>query len=479
VQNNLYRRQILTAIGIAASALVLPINTQKEPRKKPNFLFLLTDDQRFNTLHALNNPEVHTPNMDTLVRSGTAFTHAFIMGSTNPAVCILSRAMLMTGQSLFRVNESIVSHEKMSNPAQRPFITFLEVLRHAGYTTFATGKWHNDQALFKRCFSQGENVFFGGMSDHLKVPVVDYDPSEQYPEQKQRLGNAFSSTLFANSTIKFLREGKSQGPHLIYVAFTAPHDPRMAPKQYLDLYPLENISLPTNFMPEHPFDNGEIHIRDEELVSFPRTPEIVRREIAGYYAMITEVDAQIGRVLTALEESGETDNTYIIFSSDNGLAVGQHGLMGKQNLYDHSVRVPLIICGPGVPKGKTTDALCYLMDISPTILELAGQSIPNSIEGKSLVPLLKNQKVRIRDSVFLAYRNLQRGVRTDRWKLIVYTVGGKKTVQLFDLANDPMEIKNLANEASQAGRVRELTVLLKQHMQQTGDSLNLDNVTAS
>ncbi len=123
------------------------------------------------------------------------------------------------------------------------------------------------------------------------------------------------------------------------------------------------MTLPESFLPGHPFDNGMLKIRDEKLAPFPRTEKVVRKHLADYYAAITHTDAQIGRILDALEKSGKRDNTLIVFSSDNGLAMGSHGLMGKQNVYDHSVHVPLIVAGPGIPKGETRSALCYIYDL--------------------------------------------------------------------------------------------------------------------
>jgi len=190
--------------------------------------------------------------------------------------------------------------------------------------------------------------------------------------------------------------------------------------------------------------------------------------------MITHLDDQIGRVLKALEESGQVDNTIIIFAGDNGLAVGQHGLLGKQNLYEHSVRVPLIIGGPNLPQGEKCDALCYLLDIFPTICELVDIPLPETVEGKSLVPLITGEKKKIRDYVFGAYKNFQRMVSDGHWKLILYNVEGKQTTQLFDLQNDPWEIKNLAKDTAQTDRIKELTVLLKKWMKENGDICDLD-----
>ena len=462
VLNSMNRRQALRLLGGALCAA-----PPSRGADRPNILFLFSDDQRFSTLHALGNPEVRTPNLDRLVANGTAFTHACIMGGTIGAVCAPSRAMLMTGQSLFHVDASIVSPAKAPESRKKPFDLFPEVLQKAGYTTFATGKWHNGPKLWARAFQKGENIFFGGMSDHDKVPVHDFDPTGAYPPAGRHIAKQFSSELFSDSAIRFLRAQKPGEPFCAYVAYTAPHDPRMAPKEYADLYDPAKIKLPENFLPEHPFDNGDMKLRDEALAPWPRTPEVIRQHIAAYYAMITHLDAQIGRVLRALEETGHARNTIVVFAADNGLAVGQHGLLGKQNLYDHSVRVPLVIGGPGLPKGKRADTLCYLLDLFPTLCDLTGATVPATVEGKSLKPVLLDSKVKVRDSVFFAYRHFQRAVRTDRWKLIRYNVAGKRTTQLFNMRADPWEKNNLAGR--DADRVKELNALLQDWMRRTDD----------
>ncbi len=467
------RRQWLQRVAGGALTAAFA-RTEASAATRPNILFLFTDDQRFSTLNALNNPEVRTPAMDRLVRNGTAFTSAGIMGGTIGAVCAPSRAMLMTGQTLFHVDRSIIRPERSRPEERRPYIMFPELLRQHGYETFATGKWHNGEKLFARCFSSGENIFFGGMSDHLKVPVADFDPTGEYPRNKRRTGGKFSSELFTDSAVNFLGKAPKDRPWLAYIAYTAPHDPRMAPKEYAKLYPPSKIELPPNFMPEHPFDNGDMRLRDEKLAPWPRTPEVIREHIAAYYAMITHVDAQIGRVLEALERTGQAENTIIVFAGDNGLAVGQHGLLGKQNMYEHSVRVPLVIGGAGLPKGRQSGALCYLYDVFPTLCDLTGTKTPETVEGSSLTPILRGNADKVRDSMFFAYRDFQRAVKTRRWKLILYNAGGRKTTQLFDLHNDPAEMKNLAADPGQEARIRELTALMKSWMKKTDDHVDLD-----
>ncbi|MCC6293563.1 MAG: sulfatase-like hydrolase/transferase [Bryobacterales bacterium] len=459
------RREHLKALAGAAAGLAAPAQTGTQP---PNILFLFTDDQRFSTLHALNNPEVKTPTMDALVARGTAFTRAGIMGGTIPAVCAPSRGMLMTGQTLFHVHHNLID-PKSPPEKRRPYHMWPEVLRQRGYETFSTGKWHNGEKTWARCFSQGENIFFGGMSDHLHVPVADFDPTGEYPKSKRHIAKGFSTEIFSDSAIRFLKNHKSGKPFALYLPYTSPHDPRMAPKDFADLYSPDKITLPKNFLPEHPFDNGEMKIRDEALAPWPRTPEVVREHIAAYYAMITHVDYHMGRVLKALEESGHAGNTIVVFSADNGLAVGQHGLLGKQNLYEHSMRVPLVIGGAGLPRGKRTDAYAYLYDLFPTLCDLTGTATPDTVEGSSLAPVIRGHKDKVRDSMFSAYRTCQRAVKGGRYKLIRYNVNGARTTQLFDLQEDPLEMRNLAGDAGQKHRIGGLNSLLGGWMRKTED----------
>ncbi len=237
------------------------------------------------------------------------------------------------------------------------------------------------------------------------------------------------------------------------------------------MYNPAEIALPQNFMSEHPFDNGELKIRDEQLAPWPRTPEIIRQHIVDYYAMITHLDVHIGRVLTALDETSQADNTIIIFAGDNGLAIGQHGLMGKQNLYDHSVRVPLVISGPGLPQGQRSDALCYLLDIFPTLCDLLDLPIPASVEGKSLAPIINEEQETLRDTLFFAYKHYQRAVSDNRYKLIEYFVEGSRTTQLFDRAEDPWEINNLSADSDYSSHLTRLREELSRWQERVGDPL--------
>ncbi|HLJ92220.1 MAG TPA: sulfatase-like hydrolase/transferase [Gemmataceae bacterium] len=445
---------LLVLLCMAAASSCPAHARAAELPSRPNILILFSDDQRADTIHALGNTHIQTPNLDRLVQEGTTFTHAYCMGALQGAVCVPSRAMLLTGRTLFRVKTNLQGQP-----------TWPETFGRAGYSTFITGKWHNEAPGLLRSFVEGRAVFLGGMGDPYKLPVEDI--SENHQLVNRRLSGTHSVQLFADNVIDFLKRQKPDKPFLAYVAFNCPHDPRLAPPAYHAKYNSNKPPLPANYLPQHPFNNGALVLRDEKLAPWPRTPEIVRQHLADYYSAITFLDDQVGRILQALHASGQYDNTLIVFSSDHGLAIGSHGLFGKQNLYDHSMHAPLILAGPGVPKNERRNALCYLLDIFPTLGERAHVAGPPGSEGKSLVPILTGKLDSVRQSLFTAYTNVQRAVRDDRWKLIVYPQINK--IQLFDLQNDPAEIHDLAAEPAHKGEGTRLTALLTDWQEQLGD----------
>jgi arylsulfatase A-like enzyme len=414
------------------------------PTPRPNIVFLFSDDQRFDTIRALGNPEIQTPNLDRLCARGVAFTQATIMGGNQGAVCVPSRAMLMTGQTLHHATEALAG--------RRPYLLWPAVFAQAGYQTYGAGKWHNGPKLFHEAFSDGGPIFFGGMADHYQTPLHRFHPSAKYPPAgAERSPKQSATELFTDGLLGFLQRRDRAKPFCAYVAFTAPHDPRQAPPEWQAKYPPDKIKLPPNFLPQHPFDNGELQIRDENLLPVPRTPEAVRKEIADYYALISHLDSEIGRILDAVDE-----NTIVVFAGDNGLAVGQHGLLGKQNLYEHSIRVPLIVAGPGIARGRKSPALVQLQDCFATLCDLAGIPKPATVEGESFAAALRGQAFAGRSHTLHYYRDFQRAVRTRTHKLIRYTVKGKVTHQLFDLRRDPWERNSLADSR----KIAELEALL-------------------
>ena len=423
-------------------------------KKRPNIVILLTDDQRAGTIRALGNDEISTPNMDALVRRGTAFTRAHIPGGTVGAVCMPSRAMLNTGRTLFHIRG-----EGQEIPPEH--ITLGECLRAAGYYTHGIGKWHNGPDSYARSFAGGSDIFFGGMWDHWNVPVCDFNPdgvyerrihftpafsenSEAMTVRADRINAGVHSTdLFSGDAVDFIRGYQGDQPFFLYLSFLAPHDPRTMPEEFRNRYRAEDISLPPNFSPMPTVNCGwSASGRDETIEVYPRPAERVRQHIADYYAMISHIDFRIGQVMDALRERELLEDTIVVLMEDNGLAIGQHGLMGKQNIYEHSVGVPLVMAGPGIPAGRVSEGLCYLMDVYPTLCRLCGVPIPASVEGKSLVPLMEREDAQVYDALYLAFQGRIRGVIEGRYKLIEYRTENLKLTQLFDLRADPWERNN-------------------------------------
>lgn len=424
-------------------------------KKKPNVLFLLTDDQRYGTIHALGNDEIQTPNLDRLVHRGTSFVNAHIPGGTSSAVCMPSRAMINSGKLLFHL-------EECGKNIPEDHVTMGQCFLENGYHSIGIGKWHNGAESFARSFDNGENIFFGGMWDHWNVPVNDFKEDGKYdkeimftpnfsaneqsvPVRAEKITAGVHSTeLFASSAEHFLRNYDDEKPFFMYLSFLAPHDPRTMPKKYREMYDPEKITLPPNFQEMPSFSYGWASKgRDENTEAYPRRPEAVRRHIADYYAMISHVDEYVGRLLDVLEERGMMEDTIIVFCGDNGLAIGQHGLMGKQNLYEHSVKLPLVMAGPGIPKDQIDERYVYLMDIYPTLCDLCGMQIPASVDGKSFAEFFANEEVETRPELYLAFQARIRGVMDRRFKLLEYRSEQLKLTQLFDLQNDPWERYNL------------------------------------
>jgi arylsulfatase A-like enzyme len=436
--------------------------------KPLNVLFVVSDDQAPDTIAAHGNQAVSTPTLDTLAGSGMSFMYVFNQGSWSGAVCAPSRRMINTGRHLFHTGMDPRRDQQQDYPVMG------ETFRSAGYDTFQTGKWHLPMDVWERSFTHGRAVFKGGMSrhengGHWDATFSNYDPDapdeDKFTDYK---AGRHTSEEIASAAVEFLDDrDETSKPFMMYVAFLAPHDPRQAPDDYLAQYPPENVELPANFMKYHPFDQGDYYLRDEVLAGFPRSPKVVRENISDYYAMITHMDAQIARIFEALEESGQADNTLIIYTSDHGLAVGKHGLMGKQNQYDHSIRAPFIVSGPGVPQGTSVPGMFYLNSVFPTAAEMAGLEIPATVQAPSIVPLIRGEKEVAFDSVYGSYRHFQRMVRTLDHKLIYYPMIGR--TQLFDIRNDPDELHDLSEDPAQAERIAAMMQELERWKDVVGD----------
>lgn len=457
--------------------LLLVLPTPASADGLPNILFLFADDQCFETIGALGHTEIETPNLDRLVQRGTTFTHASNMGSWSGAVCVASRTMLITGRSLWRAN-AVYSQTDQERQAGR---LWPQMLSRAGYRTYFTGKWHI-RADATKTFDVTRHIRGGMPGD---TPAGYNRPLTGKPDpwspSDPKFGGFWAggrhwSEVVADDTIDFLDEAKQSGkPFFIYAAFNAPHDPRQSPQEFLKRYPLDRIEVPKNFLAEYPHKDliGCPHsLRDERLAPMPRTRHAVKVHRREYYALITHLDAQIGRILDALDRSGKSKNTWIFFTADHGLAVGHHGLFGKQNMYEHSLRVPFMVVGPGVKADVRNSSPIYLQDVMATSLDIAGLPKPEQVEFHSLLPLLRGgQSAAARKAIYGAYLQLQRAVIHDGWKLIAYPKAG--ILRMYHLTDDPLETRDLADAPQHAGRRRELFNHLLAMQQELDDQLDL------
>lgn len=423
-------------LAIAACSMAPP--AVDGPRDRPNVLILLADDFRPDAIAALGHPVVRTPNLDALVRRGAVFHNAYCLGSNSPAVCQPSRNMLLSGRAYFRWEGPLAPADERTLPA---------VFRGAGYETYHHGKRGNVATRIQASFEH-----------------------DRYVQDDRERRSGRPGARIAEAAVDFLRTRSGDRPFLMFLAFEAPHDPRVADPGDLAAYDAARLPLPPNFLPLHPFDNGELTVRDEALAPWPRTEDEIRRHLREYYAVITGFDRSIGLVLDALEDLELADETVVVFTSDNGLAVGSHGLMGKQSLYDHSMRVPLIVGGQGIPPGKHHE-LVYLLDLFPTLCDLASIDVPAGLDGRSFAESVLGRGPAPRSLIFTAYRDGQRAIRDGRYKLIRYPLIHR--TQLFDLMDDSDEMHDLSGDPAQRDRVDRMMAALADEQRRFGDVLPL------
>jgi len=444
-------------LGLSFTLLLL---MALDARSKPNLLLIVTDDQRSDTIASLGNEVIDTPNLDRLVKWGTTFEQATC---ANP-LCVPSRAEILTGCSSFRNGVLGMGGERID-----PKLTLLPTaMASCGYHAWYSGKWMNDGKPLTRGYHETQGLFGSGGGTWKKGEIIlgrkgrpvtgyrnwTFKDAKGKPELDKGIGlTPLTDKYVADGALKFLKR-KTDKPFFLHVNFTGPHDPLIYPPGYEDKYKPADLKLPPNFLPRHPFDHGNFEGRDEQLLPWPRTKEDILDELSVYYAVIDHIDKQVGRIIGQLRADGRLKNTYVIFTSDHGLALGSHGLMGKQNMYEHTIRVPLVIAGPKVSAGKRSDALCYLRDLYPTICDLAGIAIPESVEGKSLKPVITGKQDAIYSEIYGYFRDKQRMVRNTRYKLIHYPHLDRH--QLFDLQKDPHERNDLSGDKRHNKVLREL-----------------------
>ena len=476
--------------------LVSPLLAEQ---KRPNILFIIADDQSPFELKTYNSESsLDTPVIDRLAAGGLVFDRAYHMGSFSGAVCSPSRHMVMSGRTIWHLGGK-GKKGKGKNSAMDALAenSMAAVFNRAGYDTMRTCKKGNS---FARA-----NAQFTVVKDATK-----------------RGGDAESGSAWhAQQVLDYLGEresNKDADPFLIYYGFSHPHDPRTGRENLLKKYasvnhgdksapPILNSNapaLPGNYLPAHPFPHGHPGLRDE--VNVPgvwerRDEATMRNELGRQYACSENIDIQIGRILKKLEAMGELENTYIIYTSDHGMAIGRHGLQGKQNLYEHTWRVPFIVSGPGIKPARVPGNI-YLLDVLGTLCDLAGVDAPEGIESKSFRPLLEGKKEIVRDVLYGVYcggsKPGMRSVRKGDWKLIKYdTLDGKvHETQLFNLKENPHEFLkehhlpavtalsgakpeahqvDLAEDPKYAKKLAEMEALLLAEMKRLGDPYRLWN----
>lgn len=468
----------LSQIGLLLGWLLVPAGVllaQETAPRQPNVLFIFADDYSYDSVHATGNAQVQTPHLDSLARAGTHFSHAYNMGSWSGAVCVASRTMLNTGRFVWHA-------ERLDLPAeQQAGRTWSQMMKGAGYETYFTGKWHV-RLKPQEIFDHVAHVR-GGMPEQTPEgynrPLPD-QPDPWSPADPNRggfwEGGKHWSEVVADDTVAFLEDAaQRESPFFMYIAFNAPHDPRQSPQEFVDLYPADQIEVPIDFQSEYP-EHEKIGcgkgLRDERLAPFPRTERAIQVHRQEYYAIITHMDQQIGRILDKLAAAGLEEETLVIFTADHGLACGHHGLLGKQNMHDPSIRVPLFLKGPGIPAGRTVDTPVYLQDTMATALDVADAGNRTHVAFHSLLPLLRDPAQAPYPAIYGGYLKLQRMVIEDNWKLIVYPEAQQR-LRLYNLAEDPHEMHDLAQDPAQRERIVKLAGRLAELQEVTGDTLQL------
>ncbi len=477
--------------------------SQRSFAKRPNIVITISDDQRFDALGAAGNPEIRTPAMDALAERGMHFTTAYHGGATVHAVCCPSRAMLFTGRQLYSIpniikgwwqEESPLFEAPNPDPMCAPMLG--ELLRQNGYHCFAAGKWHNMQVTFTRNFNDGAAIYWTGgnpiqralrnkpllpsgrygrqrpedlqRGGHFNKPMCEFDASGEYSDYTYYRERRHTTEAFTEGAVDFLDAYDGDRPFFLYCAFTAPHGPYRTYPKWHEQYPADAVSLPPNYCPCHPFDNGGLFVKDRMERGWQLTEQEAREAIAGHYAMTAHEDDGIRRIHEALERNGYLENTIVIHTGDHGKSDGHHGLKGKQSLYEHAARVPLLMAGPDIPAGSRCDEMVYQHDLFPTLLEVCGVDVPEGLWYRSLWPLIGGSGEGW-DLVFSSYIDTQRMVRDRRHKLIEYNVGGTRHTQLFDLVADPWELDNLSEDAEHADDLERLGRELKRWQAEVGD----------
>lgn len=434
---------------------------------KPNVLFLICDDLNCD-LGCYDHPQVKSPNIDRLAKQGVRFQNA----CCQYPLCGPSRASFMTGlypdQTLIHRN-AIYIREHVPNVQ-----TMSQMFRKHGYFATRVGKiyhynvprhmgtsGHDDPYSWNATFNprgrdvdEEDKIFslvpgsFGGTLSWLAAEGTDREQTDG---------------IAADIAIEQLKQfAEKKQPFFLAVGLYRPHTPYVAPKKYFEMYPLQSINvpkIPEGYLATIPPPARKSVQRKKNQINLP--DKLARQAIQAYYASITFADAQIGRILDGLKANGLDENTIVIFTSDHGYHMGEHGHWQKTTLFENAARVPLIIAGPGViAKGQSTVSPAEMVDFYPTLAELCRLKAPASLSGVSLLPTLIDATAVSRKSALTQYANGY-SIRTPRYRYTEWGEEGNQGTELYDHTTDSVEMKNLANRSDTKRIQQELSQLLQ------------------
>jgi len=466
----------LRLLLLAVSILVAPVfSTAAEPT---NILLIIVDDLR-PELGCYGNEQMVTPNIDRLAAAGTVFDRAYC----NVPVCMPSRVSLLTS---LRADRTMQRTERLG----REFITLPKLLKDRGYTTVSNGKVFH--FIEDRAEDWSEPPWRSVPIYHGEMPWATYNTYGlwQNPESGELINpetgfgpffdsadvpdDAYQDGKVADKTIADLqRLAEAEEPFFLACGFWRPHLPFNAPKKYWDLYDPAQLTMAANRFP--PSNLPELCQNSVEMFEyagiegFPEAEAFHRQALHGYYASVSYVDAQVGRVLAALNANGLDDNTIVVLIGDHGWHLGEHNFWGKHNTLQNALHSPLIVRAPGHPGGNHSSALVEYLDVYPTLVELTGLPVPDQVEGRSFAPLLDQPATPWKDALFFFWndRKYENGrmvklvdalaIKTDRFLYTEWHDEGEVIDRmLFDHENDPQENVNIADDPEMQSTVRDL-----------------------
>lgn len=453
---------IFASMGFLANKTGVP---KKAAKKSYNVLFIMMDDLS-NVESIYGHPLVKTPNFERLANRGVKFNNAYCQFS----LCNPSRASLMTGLNPDRTG--VYDLQVFFRKNIPDVVTLPQLFQKNGYYAARVGKIYH--------YGVPKDIGTNGMDDSLswnqRINPIGRDKTDEGLIKNLIPKRSLGSTLaylpdggtdeeqtdgkVATEAIKLLEQNRNR-PFFLAVGFFRPHTPYVAPKKYFDMYPLDKIKLP--YRPANDMDD----IPEAALFTKPlnwNLPEDKQKEaIRGYYAAVSFVDAQMGRVLDAVERLKLSDNTIIVVISDHGYNLGEHGQWMKQSLFENAARIPFVVSVPGGLKGKSSNRMVELVDLYPTLADLCHLTVPDSLSGKSIKPLLSDPDAKWDKP---AYTQIVRGkimgrsVRTGQWRYTEWD-NGKAGTELYDELNDKGEYTNQANNPKYQTTVQELAILLR------------------